>query len=906
MISKYNRNFTRRLQIKQVRGGFLNRQKLKTYISAALFFYSLNLKKRAVNLTRKNPKVVSKSNFYSRLVSSNIKYSLDLLKVRKLIKFKKLRKQKQYLKIGPVFWSPTLFNFHNLKQSLTVKRNKSYTLFQRTTNKLKNLILRSLPVNKKFNKLTRFANTDLISFNNLDINYFSAYIVWLNYVRLNLNIKNNFYTKLYQLYIKPLKFRRLKKKFKFTKFLKLRGKKTHKLLLKSKDLFFYDLHRSRAVRSLKVYKPLKSKKSQLTRYNYIYFYNSRKNKRFYTFEKYTSFKSWKTISAVLKKKRSFFLRRNRYQLKFNLKRKFYRFKKKRAKFSRFRRLTVKRKFKRGLRFIPKLLKLRKVKIFLKPFLKLRRHKKSKRALRRKRVKLLRKRNKKLFLKIYRRKIRKLWGIKVVKRANPFKKVTISKNIYRATSLKRTKSTLRKADRKPFKFKKWRSYRVQRRLLRFKKVWEGYFRLQEIKKNQKQIDFKIFKNKQKSSRKFSIKYSRRQLLKFLKISKKVSESNLIDFNMFNSSVLNNKNSINLLKVSDRLLKRFIFIKNKDRLTKIKLTLLPRKISRKLYQSVKPVIIVKKELSKFLTVFENHNLYNIFNDKLTLLENKLKNIKIGTTYYSLLIQNPIRLFLKGLTFIRFYLEKIKTNIENLRLQSLLSTKKQLYNLKVDSEIAKKQKIVNRKNFKKFILKISGLNPKPKIKKVKKLYPRKNPKFITKLSRRREKRLGFIKRHQFRYLKSRSRIFRERTDIWLQPLMVVNNFKNLLIKKGHSFSAEKTVNNLELIVKFNQKTKRLKKDLDIDSILPWFLSRFRPIFGVKPRRRGSAIIQIPMLLNSKRSASTGHREFIRLTNKRQERRLEDRLLNELIGTIENRSSTHKALTENLKLTFSNRVLL
>jgi ribosomal protein S7 len=141
----------------------------------------------------------------------------------------------------------------------------------------------------------------------------------------------------------------------------------------------------------------------------------------------------------------------------------------------------------------------------------------------------------------------------------------------------------------------------------------------------------------------------------------------------------------------------------------------------------------------------------------------------------------------------------------------------------------------------------------------------------------------------------LLRRRKDIWLQPEFVMLNFKNLLIKRGLGARAEKLISSLLVLTKFKHKLNFVN-----------FFIENRPLFGTKPRRKGSLIQQIPMLLTSKRSISLSQRQFIRFATNRGERDLILRIYNEFINTNENRSSSSKALAEQYKSTFLNRVLL
>ena len=190
-------------------------------------------------------------------------------------------------------------------------------------------------------------------------------------------------------------------------------------------------------------------------------------------------------------------------------------------------------------------------------------------------------------------------------------------------------------------------------------------------------------------------------------------------------------------------------------------------------------------------------------------------------------------------------------------------------------------------------------PRISMVPKLRRRLTRAYISE-RRRKLRAIGLLKQSLLAKQKRRKidSLLRRRKDVWLQRESIMLNFKNLLIKNGLGVKAERLVSNLLKLTKFKRARRKI-------NFVKLFLYR-RPLFGSKPRRKGSMIQQIPMLLTSKRSISQGQRQLLKFAASRSERTLISRVYNECISTMQNRSSSSKALAEQYRSTFLNRVLL
>lgn len=195
--------------------------------------------------------------------------------------------------------------------------------------------------------------------------------------------------------------------------------------------------------------------------------------------------------------------------------------------------------------------------------------------------------------------------------------------------------------------------------------------------------------------------------------------------------------------------------------------------------------------------------------------------------------------------------------------------------------------------------------------KLKPRKRKSRRGKARYLRTKQLqktGLLKKNMFDF--TGKRIFETRgyltlSGAWLTPETVASRFRGIFTKKGHSFKAENIFKALALRMKFDLRSAKIKKIKRVKNLLIWFLSRFKPVFDLTPNKRGATTIFEPIVLNMRRATGKLYRALARNLKNRRESSVDKKLINELVSTIEKRSSTYKNLTNQSKITYASRVL-
>lgn len=901
---------------------------LNSYLSA-LSFFRLRIRRPILSIRRKRPIIVKRSSLYNRV----FKEKFCKKKYRSFLKLRYLLAKKA--------------SFISTKSGIT-KINSTFRRLRFLRRKEKPKYLLHLLKKKisfsayKKSKRSFTSNLRPLS-NNLilgsKLNFDNIYYLWLKILRINpLSQINPAVVAISLMINSPRKKEAAffkKKLLPFSVFSRILGKKIIRAKLYQKgrrrinnDYFIYDLHRSRLF-SFSLY-------SFLTK-NYLY----KKRKIFHRvvlnpikktinrkvgFQKMQKFNAKIIGTSTFKNRRKTYLGKRLSKLYLKLKIRSRKMKRKipvkryRVKkvFFRSNRITVKQRnflLNPYLKFIYRKIKLRKIRRLKRSYFFIKRRRRFKLFLRRKKHKKKSlHRSSKIGYKFNKENlnfIRKTPSLKLTslmgRRKRRFKRKFKFYNFLNR-NLNKTSIALSKVDRKLFRKKRF-SYYHGKRLFR---------------KKLKHFNKKLSR---------APVYVEKEFLIRLKPQKPYVSSESLGLNEIRPGTLHlfrRKASILNRILDDFIIARssqYRLLINTFKLSKVRCNV-NYTVSVRNYDYSRNLnrMMLCKVAKSFPILFSRQSLLAFVRDKVSLLRinsyilfsvyDKIPKDSLSLITYNGFLKNVFSsiLYIKNIllsTEARYQDSITRTNMRAVMQQS----NAKVYNRGVRSRITNRVKNLTSK-IKLFIGTLSLYKPYS-IVKLKKQSRRalrlQRLKLVAKKIKWRNlrirfKKLGFIRKTQYyRYTKLRAPLLRNRSDVWVQPNATIHNFKSLLAKRGLLFKAENLVRLLIISVKFNKKLKKFKKNNEIrGNLLVWFLNRFRPMFGIKPRRKGSAIIQIPMLLTTKRSVSIGHRQFVRSVGKRPEYSVDKRILSELLSTVEKRSSTYKSLTEQLKLTYSNRVLL
>lgn len=174
------------------------------------------------------------------------------------------------------------------------------------------------------------------------------------------------------------------------------------------------------------------------------------------------------------------------------------------------------------------------------------------------------------------------------------------------------------------------------------------------------------------------------------------------------------------------------------------------------------------------------------------------------------------------------------------------------------------------------------------------------------RKLQKAGLAKSNQYNFVGRkmfRTRGFLDKSDVWQTPTSLMRRFRGVLTRNGLSFKAERILRALYLRIKFSKDLEEYKKGKS--NLLFWYLARSKPIFGLKPNKRGNVTTYTPIVLNTRRATAKAQRDLVSNVKKRTESSLDEKLCNELIATLEKRSTTYKLLTKDTKKAFASRIL-
>jgi len=129
-----------------------------------------------------------------------------------------------------------------------------------------------------------------------------------------------------------------------------------------------------------------------------------------------------------------------------------------------------------------------------------------------------------------------------------------------------------------------------------------------------------------------------------------------------------------------------------------------------------------------------------------------------------------------------------------------------------------------------------------------------------------------------------------------VIIPKLINSIMNDGKKITAEKIV--YEAIDKIKTKSKDEPITVFNDAI-----NNVRPTVEVRSRRVGGATYQIPVEVKSKRSQALALRWIIDASRKRKDKKMSDKLFNEIYDAYQNRGSAIKKKEDTHKMAESNK---
>ena len=129
-----------------------------------------------------------------------------------------------------------------------------------------------------------------------------------------------------------------------------------------------------------------------------------------------------------------------------------------------------------------------------------------------------------------------------------------------------------------------------------------------------------------------------------------------------------------------------------------------------------------------------------------------------------------------------------------------------------------------------------------------------------------------------------------------IIVAKFMNNLMKDGKKSIAEKIVYGA-----FDRITSQSKEE-PLEVFMK-ALSEVGPVVEVKSRRVGGATYQVPVEVKSKRSQALALRWLIDASRKRKDKKMSDKIFNEIYDAYQNRGSAIKKKEDTHKMAESNK---
>ena len=129
-----------------------------------------------------------------------------------------------------------------------------------------------------------------------------------------------------------------------------------------------------------------------------------------------------------------------------------------------------------------------------------------------------------------------------------------------------------------------------------------------------------------------------------------------------------------------------------------------------------------------------------------------------------------------------------------------------------------------------------------------------------------------------------------------LILSKFINIIMLDGKKTTAEKIV--YDALDKIRSKSKDEPINVFNDAI-----NNIRPTVEVRSRRVGGATYQVPVEVRPKRSQALALRWLIDASRKRKDKKMSDKLFNEIFDAYQNRGSAIKKKEDTHKMAESNK---
>ena len=129
-----------------------------------------------------------------------------------------------------------------------------------------------------------------------------------------------------------------------------------------------------------------------------------------------------------------------------------------------------------------------------------------------------------------------------------------------------------------------------------------------------------------------------------------------------------------------------------------------------------------------------------------------------------------------------------------------------------------------------------------------------------------------------------------------MIIPKLINSIMYDGKKITAEKIV--YEAIEKIKTKSKEEPITIFNDAF-----NNVRPTVEVRSRRVGGATYQVPVEVKSKRSQALALRWIVEASRKRKDKKMSDKLFNEIYDAYQNKGSAIKKKEDTHKMAESNK---
>ncbi len=138
----------------------------------------------------------------------------------------------------------------------------------------------------------------------------------------------------------------------------------------------------------------------------------------------------------------------------------------------------------------------------------------------------------------------------------------------------------------------------------------------------------------------------------------------------------------------------------------------------------------------------------------------------------------------------------------------------------------------------------------------------------------------------------------------LVVDPKYKSAIVPKlinSIMYDGKKTIAE-KIVYDAIEKIKSKSKDEPI-SVFNEAINNIRPTIEVKSRRVGGATYQVPVEVNAKRSQTLALRWLIEASRKRKDKKMSDKIFNEIYDAYQNKGSAIKKKDDTHKMAESNK---